>query len=219
MALLGQLLLPLGAMLLAAFLEFHLQRHPEPALFLAWLLMAIAALLLLIRVKDALRNEAGLLDAAELVTLAWFMLLSSALGAASLWNVYAWKPGDATLGAFVTIPGQLWVMAGLPLIANFGVRLAFSMRGGAVRTAAMVPPMQQLLASPLDPAAKPQMGNAQYMILNLIVLLVYAIAIARLFSAVVVGGTVGSFPDIPEEVLALIGVSVGGFVATTAIPR
>lgn len=208
-------------MLLAAFLEYHLQTHPGPALFLAWLLMAIAVLILLVRVKDLLRNDAGLLDAGELVTLAWFVLLSSALGAASLWNVYAWKTGGATLDAFVTIPGRLWVMAGLPLIANFGVRLAYSLRGaraaGAVAGASAAPPMQQLLASPLGHSLQPRMGNAQYLMLNMVVLIVYAIAIGRLFSAVVVGGQVGTFPDIPEAVLALVGVSVGGFVATTAI--
>ena len=211
-------------MLLAAVLEYHLQTHPGPALFLAWLLMAVAVLLLLIRVKDVLRNDAGLLDAAELVTLAWFVLLSSALGAASLWNVFAWKPGGPTLDAFVTIPGQLWVMAGLPLIANIGVRVAYALRGAgavhavhAVHAVAGIPPMQQLLASPLSRSVTPRMGNAQYLMLNMVILIVYAIAIGRLFSAVVVGGAVGDFPGIPEQVLALVGVSVGGFVATAAL--
>jgi hypothetical protein len=208
-------------MLLAAIFEFVLRNeHAQLALFSSWALMAIAALLLLTHVTNLLRNAGGKLDAAELVTLAWFVLLSSALGAASLWNVYHGTFSQKELTAFVDIPTRLWVMAGLPLLANVGTEAVYRLRGlHAVHAAAVTPPMQQLLSSPLDSTDRAQMGNAQYLMLNLIVLIVYAIAIARLFGEIVPGKTILAFPDLPETILALIGVSVGGYVATTATDR
>ena len=75
----------------------------------------------------------------------------------------------------------------------------------------------ELMSSPLDTGGKPQMGIAQFLMLNAIGLLVYGMAIARIYGRVTVGQMVHGFPEIPAEVLALMGLGAGGKVVVSAV--
>ena len=75
----------------------------------------------------------------------------------------------------------------------------------------------KLMSSPLNTGGKPQTGIAQFLMLNAIGLLVYGMAIARIFGRVTVGQMVHGFPEIPAEVLALMGLGAGGKVVGSAV--
>lgn len=75
----------------------------------------------------------------------------------------------------------------------------------------------ELMSSPLDTGGKPQMGIAQFLMLNAIGLLVYGMANARIYGSVTVGQMVHGFPEIPAEVLALMVLSAGGMVVVSAV--
>lgn len=150
------------------------------------------------------------------------------MAAASLWNIFQWAgpagclgnpPAACLLTAYVSIPKDVWVLAGITLTANFGVRLAFRLNRGEAKSSRhdKIQKVRQLMSSPLDLDAKPQMGIAQYLMLNMVGILVYGIAIARIFGVVKVRESVGSFPSIPPEMLSLMGISAGALVAVNSL--
>lgn len=57
------------------------------------------------------------------------------------------------------------------------------------------------------------------LLMNVIAIVVYAVAISRLFHTVSGTSPVPDFPTIPAEVLSLIGVSAGGFLVASSVPR
>ena len=75
----------------------------------------------------------------------------------------------------------------------------------------------KLMSSPLNTGGKPQTGIAQFLMLNAIGLLVYGLAIARIFGSVTVRQMVHGFPEIPAEVLAWMGLSAAGMVVVSAV--
>lgn len=194
-----------GPLVLAGLLDWWLPGYPQLGLFIGCLLCATATVSLLLFVDRPLTHEVGRDDAAHAITAAWFVLLISSMAAASLWNIFQWPgpaccpanpPAACLLTAYVSIPKEVWVLAGITLTANFGVRLAFRLNRGEARSSRNddIPKVQQLMSSPLDLDAKPQMGIAQYLMLNMVGILVYGIAIARIFGVVNVRESVGRFP-------------------------
>lgn len=217
---LQQLGLPLGLVVVATGIHWFGRDYPGVALFIGWLLCAIAAITVVKAVQEPLTNEVGRYDAAHLFTIAWFVLLTSAMASGSLWNICAWNSTATQLNAFVDVPPGVWILGGITLLSNVGIRTAFALSTGPDKLNIAPGPtaMDDIVKPPLDPDGSTKMAAAQYVIFNLLALVVYAIAIARVFSVVKVGELVGTFPAIPEEMLGLFAVSAGGFVVTSATP-
>lgn len=198
-----------------------LTRNPQVALFGSWVLCAAAALSVVRAVPAALRNEVGRDDAAHLFTIAWFILLTSAMAAGSLWNVSLWtyKP-DVPLDAFVSVPSSVWILGGITILSNVGVRAAFAVSQKADKYKVERSPnwMAELMTTPLDDDGSARMGAAQFVVFNVLGLIVYGVAVARIFGALPEGAPVPEFPEIPPEVLGLMAVSGGGIVASSAVP-
>jgi hypothetical protein len=211
------LLMPAGLLIVAAVIV-NAVTNPQVSLFVGWLFCALAALAV-VTMASPLEDEVGRLDAAQIFTAAWFVLLSSSMTAGSLWNTSIWVP-PAEMRAFVKVPADVWVLAGVTLGANLGVRIAFSLNKNLNRSNLKTGDrLQQLFMSPLDMQGKPNMAIAQYVLMNVVAIVVYAVAIFQLFYSIGEKIPVPDFPTIPAEVLSLIGVSAGGFLVANSIPR
>lgn len=213
------ILLILAAAVLTAFVTAR-EMSPQIALFLSWALCAAAALSVVNATPAPLKNEVGRDDAAHMFTISWFVLLVSGMAAGSLWNVFVIAPSSNDFNAFVTVPPEVWILGGITILTNVGVRAAFAIspkpdKHNVRHTNNRI---AELITTPLDDDGSAKMGAAQYVVFNLIALVVYGVAIARLFAAVTGTGTVPAFPGIPAEVLGLMAVSGAGLVATNAVP-
>jgi hypothetical protein len=221
---LQQWLIPFALIAGAAVLTWFLATLPRPkphwALFGSWLLCAAAALFVVNVVRSPLKNEVGRDDAAQLFTISWFVLLTSAMAAGSLWNVFVWDTGSTELSAFVKIPPEVWVLGGIAVLSNVGVRAAFALstKPGKYEVRSTPDRLSGLMTLPLDSDGSGKMAAAQYVVFNMLGLVVYGVAIARLFGSVVGSNPVGTFPTIPSEVLGLMAVSGGGLVISSAVP-
>lgn len=221
---LSRLVVPGGLVILAAVLAGAVSARdiPLPALALygGWLLCAIAAVAIVHAVRAPLKNEVGRDDAAHLFTIAWFVLLTSGMAAGSLWNVFVQAPGAPTLKAFVAVPASVWILGGITLLSNLGVRASFAASDKPEKYFVQPSPnrVAALMTTPLDDDGSAKMTAAQYVVFNLVALIVYGVAIARRFWAVTGQGEVGAFPEIPAEILGLMAVSGAGLVTSSAVP-
>ncbi|MBK7464715.1 MAG: DUF2778 domain-containing protein [Betaproteobacteria bacterium] len=217
---LRQLVLPLALMVAAVMVHWLASGSPGVALFFGWILCAMAATRVVMAVQDPLANEVGRYDAAHLFTIAWFVLLTSAMASGSLWNVFVWRTDTTTLNAFINVPASVWILGGITLLSNVGIRLTFalSQKPNQLEKEPLQSKLDEIVTPPLDSDGSTKMASAQYVLFNLLALVVYGVAIARMFALATAGEPLGSFPAIPDEVLGLFAVSAGGFVVTSAVP-
>jgi hypothetical protein len=221
---LKQLLMPLALIASAAVLTWFLATNAGPrphwALFSSWFLCAAASVTVVSAVQSPLKNEVGRDDAAHLFTISWFVLLTSAMAAGSLWNVFVWDPKSTELSAFVKIPPEVWILGGIAILSNVGVRAAFALSPKQKKYDVQSSPnrVSELMTLPLDSEGSGKMAAAQYVVFNVLGLVVYGVAIARLFGTVVGSAQVGAFPKIPSEVLGLMAVSGAGLVISSTVP-
>lgn len=197
--------------------------------------------------RGVLIDERNVISLSRFQMLAWTVLILSAFMAAAFWNIASATVAtpldqiklDPTLWMLMGISTTSLVAS--PLILS-GKKAQMPAAGEVQRTFALLdasgstdPASQGLVVTnrtiaqaawtdmftgeETSNAAHVDLSRVQMFFFTLVALLAYGSLIGRLFATAATGSDgVGAFPAVPEGLLALIGISHGGYLTLKAMP-
>jgi hypothetical protein len=194
-------------------------------------------------VKSLIVDDFNRMNLQSLITFAWFVVLSAAFVSGSFINMTLWNGQPrTTVGMFLDIPTAIWLLAGVVLtgvVGNGVTDTVHANRAPASRTGesaiaetprrvnAMYRNVSPSEASPGDLVTyrqygvqnTPDMGSVQQLLLQTTTLVGYAAATGYVFVSSVDATNVLSLPALPDQLLALLGVSTAAQIGNRAVPR
>jgi hypothetical protein len=218
-------------------LAIPLLLHPtdQPAAWprlIAWAVVVLGVVLVLLvllpgddpPLRRLLLNEDNRFSEAQLITFGWFVTIVSAYLACGTWNIAVWDL-KTPLPLQIDVQPQLWVLAGIvstglvgdAIVRNYkkqtlGAKL-FVLSPGEARLSDVVTHDERDLRDTVD------LSKVQQLLFQLAALVVYIVSLGRLMAATAGNVAIDKFPIIPNEFLALLGISTLAALTYKAVPK